>query len=229
MCGRINLRASPTELAEFFDLFRKPEWTPRYNLGPSQQILVVRQKIDGLRFAGTLQWGLVPAWAKDPSFGAQMNNARSDTVTSKPAFRNAIQYRRCLIPASGFYEWQHIDAKTKQPWNIFRSDGHPLAFAGLWEQFQLPDKTLLETCAVITTDANEFMREVHDRMPVILGKEDWNVWLAHHELEPHVLTSLLVPAQNDVLQKTPVSSFVNSVKNDSPECIHPIKAVRTLF
>ena len=229
MCGRINLRASPAELAEYFELFRKPDWTVRYNLGPMQKILVVRQKTDGLRAAEPVLWGLVPPWAKDPSIGAQMNNARSDTVTTRHAFKNAIRHRRCLIPASGFYEWQHIDSKTKQAWHIFRADGHPLAFAGLWEQYELPDRTVLETCAVITTDANEFMRPVHDRIPVMLEPDQWPVWLEHRELDDATLSTLLVSPSNEGLQKTPVSSFVNNIKNDSAECIHPIKAVRTLF
>lgn len=229
MCGRINLWTSPAELAEFFDLFREPEWSPRYNLGPMQQILVVRIKPDGIRLAEPLQWGLVPGWARDPSVGSHMTNARSDTISSKPAYREAFKKRRCLIPANGFYEWQHVSGKTKQPWHIFRADGAPLVFAGLWEKWQTPDGDLLESCSIITTDANEFMAEIHTRMPVILSNEERNTWLDVQIDEPTVLSKLLVASPNEWLQKTPVSTLVNNVRNDSPECIQPVKAPRTLF
>ena len=171
MCGRINLRTSPVELAEFFELFREPDWSPRYNLGPMQPILVVRLKSGGVRLAEPLKWGLVSSWAKVSSIGSKMNNARSEQITEKPTFRIPFRQRRCLIPASGFYEWQQIGGKTKQPWHIFRADGLPLVFAGLWDQWQAPDGSVSETCAIITTQANTFMSEIHTRMPVILSKE----------------------------------------------------------
>ena len=229
MCGRINLRMSPAELQAMFDLFREPEWSPRYNLGPMQQTLAIRLKSEGVRLAEPMQWGLVPSWAKEPKIGSQMTNARCETVASKPAFRSAFQKRRCLIPASGFYEWQVINSKTKQPWHIFRVDGGPLVFAGLWECWQASDGNDLESCSVITTSPNQSMAEIHDRMPVILGEEHWNLWLDPEVDDPQALTELLVPCPSELLQKTPVSSLVNSVRNESPECLRPVTPTRSLF
>ena len=229
MCGRINLRVSPAELKEMFNLFREPEWSPRYNLGPMQRMLAVRLKPEGVRLAEPLQWGLVPSWAKEPSIGSQMINARSETVATKPSFRSAFKKRRCLIPASGFYEWQVINSKTKQPWNIFRADGQPLVFAGLWEHWQSPDGLTLESCSIITTEANEFMAEIHDRMPIVLAKEHWGLWLDLDEVEPAALTELLVPCPSDWLDRTAVSTLVNSVRNESPDCLLPVTPTRGLF
>lgn len=229
VCGRINLRMSPAELAEVFDLFREPDWAPRYNLGPMQRALVVRLKPEGVRLAEPLQWGLVPSWAKDSKIGSQMFNARAETVATKPAFRSAFRKRRCLVPADGFYEWQKLDSKTKQAWHIYRADGTPLAMAGLWEHWTGPDGTTLESCSVITTSANEFMSEIHDRMPVILDKSLWNVWLNSDDIPAEALTELLVPCPSDWLERTAVSSLVNNVRNESPDCIRPLDVPRTLF
>lgn len=229
MCGRINLRTSPAELAEFFELFREPVWAPRYNLGPMQQILIVRHQPEGTRLAEPVQWGLVPIWAKDPAIGSKMNNARSETITEKPAFRSVFRKRRCLIPASGFYEWQQTVGKTKQPWHIFRADGTPLIFAGLWDHWQAVDGAVLESCAVVTTEANQFMSEIHTRMPVILSKEMARLWIDQSDIEPAALTELMLPCPDDWLAKTPVSTLVNNVRNESPECIQPVKLPRTLF
>jgi len=229
MCGRINLHLTPAELAAVFDLFREPEWAPRYNLGPMQRVLSVRRMPEGYRLAEPLQWGLVPSWAKDPKIGSQMFNARAETVAMKPAFRSAFRKRRCLIPASGFYEWQKTGAKEKQPWNIGRADGQPLAMAGLWEHWQEPDGTTLESCTVITTTANGFMAEIHVRMPVILDPSLWDLWLDPDALEPAALSELLVPCPDDWLQRTAVSSLVNNVRNESPDCIRPLSAPQTLF
>ena len=229
VCGRINLRTSPVELAEFFDLFREPEWLPRYNLGPMQQILVVRIKPDGVRLAEPVQWGLVPSWSRDTTGAAHMINARSDSVADKPAFRVPFRQQRCLIPASGFYEWQHIDRKTKQAWHIFRTDGQPLILAGLWEHWRAPDGDILESCAAMTTEANDSMAEIHTRMPVILSREMADVWLDPHLTDTVPLREMLVPCPSDWLAKNPVSQFVNQIHNDSPECIRPVKSLRTLF
>ena len=230
MCGRINLRMSSAELAAVFDLFHEPDWAPRYNLGPMQQTLVVRLKPDGHRLAEPVQWGLVPSWAKDPKIGSQMFNARCETVATKPAFRSAFRQRRCLVPASGFYEWQQIaNQKIKQPWNIFRADGQPLAMAGVWEHWTTPDGGTLESCSVITTTANDFMAEIHNRMPVILDKSHWNLWLSPDELDPAAQSELLVPCPSDWLARTPVSTLVNNIRNESPDCVRPLDSPRTLF
>ncbi len=229
MCGRINLRMSPAELARVFDLFREPDWAPRYNLGPMQQALVVRCKPEGIRLAEPLQWGLVPNWAKDAKIGSQTFNARAETVATKPAFRSAFKKRRCLIPASGFYEWQKVDTKTKQPWHIFRADGQPLTFAGLWEHWSTPDGRTLESFTIITTEANEFMAEIHDRMPVILDKSHWNLWLDPLEVPPEALTELLIPCPSEWLDKYPVSSLVGNVRNESSDCLKPVDVEKRLF
>ena len=176
-----------------------------------------------------VQWGLVPDWARDPSGGSQMTMARSDTITVKPTFRDAIRARRCLIPASGFYEWEHISGKTKQAWHIFPKDGSPFAFAGIWESWQRPDGGRLESCAVITTEANLFMSELGDRMPVMLSEQHWDQWLGSETLSTATLKEFLAPNTVLELERTPVSTFVNSVKNDSPECIRPVAKPRTLF
>ena len=229
MCGRINLWMSSVDLAEIFELFREPEWLPRYNLCPMQQILTVRMHPKGVRLAEPVQWGLVPSWTKSPVTGPPLNNARCETITSKPSFSDSFRKRRCLIPANGFYEWKRLDHKSKQPWNIFRDDGQPLAMAGIWDHWQTLDGDTLESCAVITTEANEFMANIHDRMPVILAKSDWDHWLNPDVTDPGSLTNLLVPCPNDWLRGNPVSSLVNSVNHDSVECIHPVKENRTLF
>lgn len=230
MCGRFNLWASPAELAEFFELFREPEWTPRYNLGPMQQILVIRKKPDGVRLAEPLQWGIVPRWAKSTEHSAQMVMARCETIASKPAYSEPFRQHRGLIPINGFYEWEQWDSKTKQAWHIYSPSGIPLALAAIWEHWQAPDGSLLESCAVITTHANELMGEFCDRMPVILPKETWETWLSIEQpADLARLSSLLVPCPSQLLVRTPVSSYVNSVSHDSPECIEPAKLPRTLF
>lgn len=218
---------SPVELAEIFSLFREPDWpAPRYNIGPMQQVLAVRTR-DGLRTADKMQWGLVPGWAKDARIGSQCFNARAETVSIKPAFRSAIKRRRCIIPASGFYEWQRLgrNGSEKQAWHFFLAAGGPLALAGLWESWKKPDGEILETCTVITTTANQFMSRVHDRMPVILDESVWNLWTDPGEIEPDALDDLLAPCPEEWLQRSPVSSVVNNVRNESPECIVPTASI----
>jgi putative SOS response-associated peptidase YedK len=190
---------------------------------------VIRHRPEGYRLAEPLQWGLVPSWAKDPKVGSQMINARCETVVTKPAFRSAFRRRRCLIPASGFYEWQQTGSKTQQPWHIFRADGQPLALAGLWEHWTAPDGTVLESGCIMTTAANQFISEIHDRMPVILDKSLWDLWINSDDVDPAALSELLVPCPSDWLQRTPVSSLVNNVRNESPDCVRPLNLPRTLF
>jgi putative SOS response-associated peptidase YedK len=229
VCGRINLWTSNVDLAEVFELFREPEWEPRFNLGPMQQILTIRIHPDGVRLAEPVQWSLVPGWTRSLVSGPPLHIARSDTVGSKRSFKDSFQKRRCLIPASGFYEWKRLDNRSKQPWNIFRADGQPMAIAGIWDHWETPDGDTLESCAMITTDANEFMSQIHDRMPVILGKEHWDFWLNPKESAIEPLEKLLVPCPSEWLDGTPVSSSVNQVSHDSPDCIQPVKESRTLF
>lgn len=230
MCGRINLYTTPAELAEFFELFREPVWTRRYNVGPMQKVLVVRLNSGLLRQADAMQWGLVPGWAKDSKIGSHAFNARAETVAEKPTFRAAFKQRRCLIIADGFYEWQRLGGSSKQPWNVCRSDGRPLALAGLWESWQSPEGSVLDSCTVITTTANAFMSEIHDRMPVILEPSTWNLWMTPDEVDlPLVLQDLLIPCPDDYLMKYAVDPLVGNIRNESPDCIRRIDRPATLF
>ena len=179
MCGRFALFAGREELAKHFGVtLEDMEITPRYNVAPSQAVLAIRAGEQGGREAVRLHWGFVPSWAKDPSIGNRMINARADTAPEKPAFRAAFKSRRCLIPASGFYEWQATGGKGKQPYFIRAKDGTPLAFAGLWEHWRPgKDEPRVESCTILTTTANATMAPIHDRMPVILDPADYAAWL----------------------------------------------------
>jgi putative SOS response-associated peptidase YedK len=222
MCGRYTLRTSPAEIAAIFSLLREPDLTPRYNISPGQTVAAIR--FDPERSPHELvplKWGLVPSWAKDPKIGYRTINARGDTVATKPSFRAAFKRRRCLIPADGFFEWKKLDAKHKQPYYITQRDGRPFAFAGLYEHWSGPDGTPLDTCTIITTEANEPMSAVHDRMPVILAAEDYDRWIDPSQ-DPGELQALIRPAPDDLLKFTPVSTLVNNPRNDRAECIQPL-------
>ena len=214
MCGRFTLRASPSEIAEFFELMRDlVEWdVPLFNIAPTQSILAVREASTG-REPVRLRWGLIPSWSKDTKMAASMINARAETVSEKPAFRAAFRRRRCLIPVSGFYEWQR-DGKTKTPHLISPRNAALFGFAGLWEKWQAPDGELMESCTILTTSPNELMATIHDRMPVILKPKDFDVWLDPQVEDVGVLTQLLVPYPADEMQAERVSDVVNNARNE---------------
>lgn len=222
MCGRFTLLIPGEELAENFGLTSAPTLAPRYNIAPTQPVATVRLNTDtGVRELTHMHWGLIPFWAKDPSIGSRMINARSETAAEKPAFRAAFKYRRCIIPASGFYEWQKQNG-SKQPFYIHHRDGEPLGLAGLWEHWQSADGSEIESCTILTTSPNALMATLHNRMPVILEPADYDVWLrsdGQHEDELH---HLLRPADDDMLGAHPVSTFVNRPQNDAPECVAPL-------
>jgi putative SOS response-associated peptidase YedK len=220
MCGRYTLRTTPAKLKQLFKLLTEPTLFSRYNIAPSQPILAVRQR-DGRREAVMLKWGLVPAWAKDPAIGNRMINARAETLADKPAFRQAFQSRRCLIPADGFYEWKKLDAKHKQPMLIRRRDGEPTTLAGLWERWEKAGEEPLETCTIITTTANAVTRPIHDRMPVVLEPKDFDDWL-DPATPRETLEGLLRPLPDDRLEAYPVSERVNSPAEDDPVCIERV-------
>jgi putative SOS response-associated peptidase YedK len=235
MCGRFTLRTPAAVLIEHFDLEVRSGrqlalFEPRYNIAPTQDVMVVRADSAGVRTASPLRWGLVPSWSKGVAPGSPMINARSDTLAEKPAFRNAFRSRRCLIPADGFYEWRQAagGAKAKkQPYYIHRPDGQPFAFAGLWERWRDPDSKLaIESCTIVTTTANKALSELHDRMPVILAPNDYSLWLDTNITEPTQLQPLLTPAPDDELVADPVSTHVNRVANDDARCI---ESERMLF
>ncbi len=193
MCGRFTLSASAQRLQEFFPLFELPPIRPRYNVAPTQQVLAVVQEESGKVRAAELRWGLIPSWATDKKLSAGLINARADSVASKPAFRTAFKRRRCLVLADGFYEWQKGDKKgPKQAFHIRMGDGRPFAFAGLWEQW-CGETPALESCTIITTEANEVLRPFHDRMPVILSPRDYAFWLDPMSSDPGPLQEMLRP------------------------------------
>ncbi len=215
MCGRFALTATPDEIATAFGLQNVPPFPPRYNIAPSQPVAVIRQLQHQPREFRLMQWGLIPSWAKDPSIGNKLINARCETAHEKPSFRSAIKYRRCLIPASGFYEWQKVDKNTKQPY-YFRMQ-QPFAFAGLWESWND-----IETCIILTTQPNKVVAPVHQRMPVIIAPENYKVWLDFDLQTPSHLFHLFDPDLVQDLSALPVTTLVNSPTVDRPECIEPM-------
>jgi putative SOS response-associated peptidase YedK len=225
MCGRFTLHAPAEALATLFDLPEAPPLAPRYNIAPTQPVGIVRPTIDGsAREWALVMWGLVPSWSKDPTIGGRMINARSETAAEKPSFRAAFKRRRCLIPADGFYEWQKL-AKGKQPYYIGLQGGGPFAFAGLWETWQGPDGGELQSCTLLTTEPNELLEPIHNRMPVILAPQDYDEWLDHASEDGRYLASirhLLRPFPADEMAAYPVSTYVNNARNEGPECIKPL-------
>jgi len=218
MCGRFTLTTPADAIADLFALAVVPELSPRYNIAPSQPVAAVRER-DGERRLDLLRWGLVPSWAKDPAIGNRMINARAETVADKPAFRAAFRERRCLIPATGFYEWKRTEA-TKQPYLVTAAGDGLLALAGLWELWKVPDGGRLETCTIITTSANDLVAPIHDRMPVILERHDFDLWLTP-TTESDRLLQLLRSCDSSALAARPVSTYVNTPRNDDPRCIEP--------
>jgi putative SOS response-associated peptidase YedK len=213
-------------LAERFEVedVRAPDLGARFNVAPTDEVYAVAEGKDGTRRLGTFKWGLVPFWAKDPKVGNRMINARVETLSSK--IKRTLERRRCLIPADGFYEWQERPAgQRKQPFFIHRRDGQPLAFAGLWEVWHdpdAPDADPLRTCSIITTDANQVVARTHDRMPVMLTPDAWKAWLDVSQHDIDALEGLLVAATPESLEVYPVSTDVNSVKNDGAHLVEPL-------
>lgn len=227
MCGRYTLTSKGDEVALLFDLTDIPALPARFNLAPTQEAAVVRVPSPGApRHLDLLRWGLVPYWAEDPSIGNRMINARSESVADKPAYRSSFRKQRCLVPTDGFYEWKK-EGKLKQPYHIRRKDRLPFAFAGLWSRWRpkgggVGDIQPLETFTILTTDANELIRPLHDRMPVIIGPESFDLWLDPRVDDRARLQELLVPYDPSVMETVPVSRLVNSPANDVADCIAPL-------
>ena len=222
MCGRFTLTVDPDQLREAFPWLNTPEGlSPRYNIAPSQPVAVVPN--DGRNQLDFYVWGLIPSWAKDPAIGNRMINARAETLIEKPSFRNAFRRRRCLIPADGFYEWkQEPGRKTKIPTYIRLKSGKPFAFAGLWERWDSPDGSTVFSCTIITTQPNELMQEIHNRMPVILPEAAYPLWLSPGEADAGALQAVLQPYPAGEMTAYPVSTLVNSPANDAAACIAPV-------
>jgi putative SOS response-associated peptidase YedK len=221
MCGRFTLRCDSDILAEYFDVPEVPPLESRYNIAPTQGVLVVRVlESGGPRTADFLRWGLVPSWADDPKAGYRMINARAETVPKSPAYRTAFRKRRCVLAADGFFEWRKEGKKKKKPSHFTLADGEPFGIAGLWERWE-KGETPLETCTLLTTEANSLVRPLHDRMPVILPPEHLERWLDPKFDDLDELMDLLQPFPAKQMRHVEVSTRVNFVKNDDPECLEP--------
>ncbi len=220
MCGRFTLRAPASVIAEQFSIFEMPEWKARYNIAPSQSVPVVRatEAAAAGRELVWLRWGLIPGWASDPAIGHRLINARAESAADKPAFRAAFRRRRCLVVADGYYEWRH-SGKARQPYLIAMRDGRPFAFAGLWETWEGPQHSAVESCTILTTSANVLVRPLHDRMPVIVNQEDYDLWLDPSVSATEKLSPLLRPYPSQSMVSHPVSPWVNSPAHDDPRCV----------
>lgn len=231
MCGRYRLTAKERYIAEHFDLEQdEVRWSPRYNIAPTQQVAVVRCGANNPgRGFSLMRWGLIPSWAKDSSIAAGTVNAMSETAAQKPAFRDALRSRRCLLPADGFYEWKKLGPRVRQPYNFGMKDDGLFAFAGLWDRWRSPSGELLETCTILTTAANPLTREVHARMPVILRPEDYDLWLDPRISNPSRVQQLLTPFEAGAMRKYPVTTRVGNPAFESPECAREAHAAEPML
>ena len=219
MCGRFTQTATPDALAQQFDVHSFPLLKLRYNIAPSQPVAAIRIDPETTtRRLVLLRWGLIPSWAKDPKIGFQCINAKAETVAEKPSFRAAFRKRRCLVVATGFYEWQ-VQGTMKQPMWIGLKGRRPFAFAGLWEQWRPPEGEAIESCTILTTEPNEFMRPIHNRMPVMLPPTAYTQWLDPTVQDIHALQALLRPYPSEELTAYPVSTLVNNPRHDVVECL----------
>lgn len=218
MCGRFAFQSTRKKIQEAFPLFEVPELPPRYNIAPTQPVAIARITEEPPQKEVTfVQWGLVPSWVKDPKVGQRMINARAETVAQKPSFRAAYKNHRCLILADGFYEWQKV-GKTKQPYFIHLKSDEPFAMAGLWEHWE-GDGLVIESCAIITTEANPLVQPLHVRMPVILPAQHYDNWLDPNNQTASGLSDLLVPYPQEEMELYEVDSSVNNARNDEPICL----------
>lgn len=231
MCGRFVATATPAQLADYLrvDAVRTEALDPSWNVAPTDAVYAVAERRaedepKAERLLGAYKWGLVPFWAKDAKVGARMINARAETLESK--FKRTFERRRCLLPADGFYEWEKLENGKKQPWFIHRADGAPLVFAGLWEVWKPADAPEdaepLRTCSIITTEANELLARIHDRMPAIISPHDWDLWLDRDVTDTSAVKHLLAPADPRQFDMFEVSTAVNSVRNNSGDLVAPL-------
>ena len=236
MCGRFTLTSPTEEIAGYFRVFVSAELQPRYNVAPTQPVACVRQSPEGERELVELRWGLIPYWAKDASIGNRMINARAETVAEKSAYKEPFRRRRCLVVADGFYEWKRLNG-TKQPYFIFMADQKPFGFAGLWDRWNprsgpADDRIAagsaerVESCSFVTTEPNELLEPIHDRMPAIVPPEHWETWLDPGTRDLEALREILGPYPAEAMCAYPVSTHVNSPDNDDAECIKPLPKLR---
>jgi putative SOS response-associated peptidase YedK len=223
MCGRFTLNSSSEALAADFDLGDVAELEPRFNIAPSQDIAVVRCDEAGRRECAQLRWGLIARWSKDPKKARAPINARSETAAEKPTFRSAMAKGRCLIPTTGFYEWQAQQGGPKQPYLLRMRDRPLFAMAGLHELWKGEGGEVIESTAILTTAANGTLKPIHDRMPVIIGPGDYARWLDPETQEAADVADLMVPCPDDWLEAIPVSTKVNNPRFDEPACVEPLE------
>ena len=228
MCGRYRLSRRKQLVEEYFDSAPWDEdWSPRYNIAPTQRVPVIRQNPkEPVRQLSLMKWGLVPSWAKDASGAAGMINARSETAGTKPAFRDALKSRRCLIPADGFYEWKK-DGKTKQPYCFEVNNGGLFAFAGIWDRWKDPSGGWIKTCSILTTTPNAVTSAVHDRMPAILDPDHYDLWLDPGMNDADAASELLKPSDAWMMRCYPVSTRINHVANDDEGCSRTVELAET--
>jgi putative SOS response-associated peptidase YedK len=222
MCGRYTLTVTPEVLRALFGYQEQPNFPPRFNIAPTQPIAIVRL-MDGKRQFALVRWGLLPSWVKDPKAFTLLINARGETVAEKPAFRAAMKRRRCLIPADGFYEWQAVGGR-KQPFYVRAKSGASFAFAGLWETWTGPNGEEVDTGTIVTTSANKTLAPIHERMPVVVPPDAFDLWLNCAEVDATTAAALIAPAPENFFEAYAVSTNVNRVVNDSPKLIEPLVA-----
>jgi putative SOS response-associated peptidase YedK len=227
MCGRYRLsRTKQIVEAHFSSVSGEEDWNPRYNIAPTQLVPVIRQNPkQPIRELSLLRWGLIPSWMKDSSGAATMINARSETAGTKPAFRDALKSRRCLIPADGFYEWERV-GKTKQPHCFEVGNAQMFAFAGIWDRWKGPSGTWVKTCSILTTTPNAVTSAVHDRMPVILDPDSYDLWLDPGMQDASTVSGMLKPYDALLMRRYPISTRINHVANDDEECSAPVELAR---
>jgi putative SOS response-associated peptidase YedK len=228
MCGRYRLSRRKQIIEDHFDSVSGDEdWGPRYNIAPTQPIPVIHQNPkEPVREFSLMRWGLVPSWAKDASGAAGMINARSETAATKPVFRDPLKFRRCLIPADGFYEWVRT-AKAKQPYCFEVNDGELFAFAGLWDRWKDPSGNWIKTCSILTTTPNAVTSPIHDRMPVVLDPDGYELWLDPGMTKVEAVSDLLKPSDARLMRCYPISTRINHVANDDAECARPVEIAQT--
>jgi putative SOS response-associated peptidase YedK len=224
MCGRYKLSRRKQFIEEYFATASDAEdWNPRYNIAPTQPVPVIRQNSkEPIRELSLMRWGLIPSWAKDFSVAASMINARSETAATKPAFRDPLKFRRCVIPADGFYEWKRT-GKAKQPYCFEVNDGELFGFAGIWDRWKDPSGQWVKSCSILTTTPNAVTSAVHDRMPVILDPDGYDVWLDPGMKEVSAVSEVLKPFDARLMRCYPVSTRVNHAANDDEECSRPVE------
>lgn len=227
MCGRYRLSRRKQIIEEHFDASDwQNDWSPRYNIAPTQPVPVIRQHPkEPIRQLSSMKWGLIPNWARDVSIASSTINAKCETAAMKPAFRDPFKFRRCLIPADGFYEWKRT-ANTKQPYCFEVNDGELFAFAGLWDGWKDANGNWVKTCSILTTTPNAVTSAVHDRMPVILDRESYDLWLDPGMTNVQVVSEMLKPYDARLMRSYPISMRINHVANDDEECSRPVELVQ---